>query len=1125
LPHLSVSLLGPFRATVDDRPLAGFRSSKVRALLAYLAAEPEQLHPRTVVAGLLWPDLPDQAAAANLRNALWNLRRVGREADGSSDLIVTTAGGLQLNPAAGISVDLTTFLELTSGNLHVVPGEASGPAVVRLEEAAALYRGDFLAGLTVDSAPFEQWVLLRREQIRQRLAGALRYLTAALEHSGDRERALASARRHLEIDPWDEEAHRCVMRLFALTGRRSAALAQYETCRQLLAEDLGIQPSAETQALAAAIQEGTFEEPAATWRLAGREGPAQLPVPTTRLFGRRAEMAAIGALLDGPARLVTIVGPGGIGKTRLALEIAGQHRTRFADGVAYVDLAPYASDAAVVPAMLEALNAPIERYGRVDPQVQLLDALRDRSALLLLDNFEGVLAAAPLLGAMMQAAPGVKLLVTSRAPLGLEAEHLFHLHGLEYSAWQTAEEAEHVPAVALFMEFARRARPSFALQADDLIPLRLLLQQVSGMPLALILAAAWVNVLGLAELTVEIGCSLDILQVQHRDVPERQRSMRAIFRATWERLSGRERAVCSALSVFHGGFTLDAARAVAQATPRDLLPLINCSLLSRSAAGRFTIHELLRQFAREELARSPEQQAGALERHAAYYCRFLQQREAAVKGAAVAQAVAQIGADFDNALAAVDWAAQNGRVDLLEQADVLNYYAIRQGRRMEAAAMSHKVAEKLKRLAPPLGHHVTANYLTADALFTAGAGIPGAQEALAEALEHLAEAAKQGDDIRYDEGRTLMILGQVLMREEPGRARPVLERSLRLLQEAGADYEAANVCGDLAFSYEVEADYRMAHSYAMRSLRMWEIIGDPIWIEDTRVQLAWLKLKLGQPEQATAEIRDAAARFEADGNDYFAAKAHLALGAALVTAGRFEQALVFIDQNLAYFSRQQGRAAVTAGLAEWCWAALHLGRYADVARESRQLLVAYRQVQQKTGVPRAAFLEGCAALALGQADEARPLLQASVRGSRDFGQQEQLGLALAVLGWAAQASGAWSTAAHELCEALRVALDRRLTLVAGVALPAAAVVLVNHGQKEQALEIYGLAGRDPLIARSRWITDLAGARLEEAAKELPEEVAAAAQVRGRILDLWKCVGELPQLLERAVLEGEARTAG
>lgn len=1106
MPYLSVSLLGPFRATVDDRPLAGFRSSKVRALLAYLAAEPEQLHPRTVVAGLLWPDLPDQAAAANLRNALWNLRRVGREAGVSPDLIVTAAGDLQLNPATGISIDLTTFLELTSGNLHAAPGEASGPAVERLEEAAALYRGDFLAGLTLDSAPFEQWVLLRREQIRQRLADALRYLTAALEHSGDRERALASARRRLEIDPWDEESHRSVMRLSASTGRRSAALAQYETCRQLLAEDLGIQPSAETQALAAAIQEGTFEEPAATWRLAGRGGPVQLPVPTTRLFGRQAEMAAIGALLDGPARLVTIVGPGGIGKTRLALEIAGRQRTRFADGVAYVDLAPYASDAAVVPAMLEALNAPIERYGRVEPQMQLLDALRDRSALLLLDNFEGVLAAAPLLGAMMQAAPGVKFLVTSRAPLGLEAEHLFHLHGLQYSGWRTAEEAEHVPAVALFMEFARRARPSFALQADDLGPLRVLLHQVGGMPLALILAAAWVNVLGLAELTVEIGRNLDLLQAQHRDVPERQRSMRAVLRATWERLSGRERAVGSALSVFHGGFTLDAARAVAQATPWDLLPLINCSLISRSAAGRFTNHELLRQFAREELARSPQQQAGALERHAS-------------------QAVAQIGADFDNALAAVDWAAQNGRVDLLEQADILIYYAVRQGRRMEAAAMSHEVAEKLRRLAPPLGHRVTAYYLTADAGFAAGAGIPGAQEALAEALEHLAEAAKQGDDIRYDEGRTLMVLGQVLMWEEPGRARPVLERSLQLLQEAGADYEAANVCSDLAFSYEVEADYRMAHSYAKRSLRMWEIIGDPIWIEDTRVQLAQLKLKLGQPEQATAEIRDAAARFEADGNDYRAAKTHLALGAALVTAGRFEQALALIDQGLAYFSRHQEQAAIAEGRAEWCWVALHLGRYADVARESRQVLAAYRQVQQKTGLPRAAFLEGCAALALSQADEARPLLQASVQRSRDFGQQEQLGLALAVLGWAAQASGAWSTAADELSEALRVALDRRLTLVAGVALPAAAVVLADHGQKEQALEIYGLASRDPLIARSRWITDLAGARLEEAAKELPEEVAAAAQVRGRLLDLWKCVGELPQLLERAVLEGEARTTG
>jgi predicted ATPase/DNA-binding CsgD family transcriptional regulator len=353
--------------------------------------------------------------------------------------------------------------------------------------------------------------------------------------------------------------------------------------------------------------------------LAGEEQAQQhnLPSAMTLLIGRERELAEIQKLLDRDARLISLVGPGGIGKTRLALEVARQHVGRFANGAAFANLAPLRSAEGLVPALSQALRFKPAGGGgeRRDARQQLLDYLRDKALLLVLDNFEHLQAGAPLLTDILAAAPQVTLLVTTRERLKLRVEQVYAVPGLAFSDWKTVEEAQEAPAARLFVHYGRRVRPGFALREEELEALQQIVRLVAGMPLALILASAWLELLTPSEIASEIARNLDFLAADYRDLPARQRSVRAVFETTWARLEKREQELFAAFSVFRGGFTLEAAREVAGSSLRDLLGLANRSLLARGEEGRFEVHELLRQFSAEELARSPVAVEAIRDRH------------------------------------------------------------------------------------------------------------------------------------------------------------------------------------------------------------------------------------------------------------------------------------------------------------------------------------------------------------------------------------------------------------------------------------------------------------------------------------------------------------------------------
>ncbi len=322
MARLSLSFLGPFHVTLDGQPITTFKSNKVRALLAYLAVEADRSHRREALAGLLWPDWPDRDALSNLRNALSDLRRVIGDRTTDPPFLLITRDNLQFNAASDHWLDVAALAEATRSQ-----------DLSALQTVVESLQGTFLEGFSLgDSAPFEEWALLTRERLSHQISSALHHLAATCEQRGDYERAVTFARRQLSLEPWDEEAHQQLMRALALGGQRSGALAQFENCRRMLAEELGVEPAPGTTRLYEQIKHGELAAPSpippppspstARPRFLEEEDAPELERPV--FVARERELAQLDRFLDqalaGHGRVVFVTGETGSGKTALIQE-------------------------------------------------------------------------------------------------------------------------------------------------------------------------------------------------------------------------------------------------------------------------------------------------------------------------------------------------------------------------------------------------------------------------------------------------------------------------------------------------------------------------------------------------------------------------------------------------------------------------------------------------------------------------------------------------------------------------------------------------------------------------------------------------------------------------------------
>src|SRR5512143_2786604 len=355
-----------------------------------------------------------------------------------------------------------------------------------------------------------------------------------------------------------------------------------------------------------------------------------LPILPTPLIGRQHEVEELGQLLHDPhCRLLTLVGPGGIGKTRLAIETAVHIQTIFADGVYFVPLASVSATRFIVPVIADAIGFTFQSASLIDPQLQLFNYLKEKQVLLVVDNLEHLLAepGVEVLADLLANAPRVKLLATSRESLGLQDEWAFEVQGLPIPESRYTEGSAQNTSVELFLQRARRAHVGFHATPADYPAIVRICQLVNGMPLGIELAAAWVRTLTCDEIAREIERGLDFLSVSTRDLPARHRSMRAVFDQSWKLLSEEEQTVLLRLSVFQGGFQREAAEQVAEATLAVLSTLVTKSLVRRSGAGRYDLHELIRQYAADQISKLPDALAATRARHGSYYLAYFSQAD------------------------------------------------------------------------------------------------------------------------------------------------------------------------------------------------------------------------------------------------------------------------------------------------------------------------------------------------------------------------------------------------------------------------------------------------------------------------------------------------------------------
>lgn len=602
---LRIQLLGGLHISLNGMPMTGFVSSKAQALFCYVTLNHHQPHLRATLASMFWGEMPDEDAATNLRQAIANLKRL-----------------------------LEPYIEITRQSIAFKTEEDYWLDVEAFERdhESMLYRGELLAGFNVPDAPeFDLWLSTERERLHELALSFLRAEASSFVVGDHYEEALSRLNRLLALDPLQEDAHRQLMRLHAMNGQRSAALSQYETCRDVLRRELDVEPEHETQRL--------YERVKVAQRI------VHLPSETTPLIGREAELAELQRhLADPTCHLISIIGLGGIGKTRLALRLVHQQATRTLHGAAMVNLTSITTLQAFFNMLADALHFTLSQ--ETNPRLQLLNYLREKHLLLLLDNFEQLTTlATEFVNELIRTAPEIKIVVTSREKLNVRGEWSLALHGLPYSASDADDEA--VPALALFWATARRVRGDDLLTAQSAAAVRRICQLVDGMPLAIELAAGWSMLLTCEELADEIASNLTALETTTNDTEERHRSLRAVFDHSWQLFSTREQIVLMTLSTFVAGFTRDAAEKVASAPLTILMALANKLLLRREAQGRFTIHEMTRQYLVQKLDQS-EQREHVWKAYLDYYQNFAHEAEPRLRSSEQRYVLKEIANELEN---------------------------------------------------------------------------------------------------------------------------------------------------------------------------------------------------------------------------------------------------------------------------------------------------------------------------------------------------------------------------------------------------------------------------------------------------------------------------------------------
>lgn len=857
-----------------DAPL-----DKRLALLTYLACS-ESWVSRERLSYLFWPDTSTSHARINLRQLLARTKTL-------SFTLVIDADDQRLR--WDVDSDVKAFRRAVR--------DADWPA------ALLQYRGELAAGLVADDvSEFANWLEFERSQLREaHRQAALQQAGIALA-AGRSEEAAALYERLLEQDPLDEGVMQSLLRLLVQLGAVQEARRRLQGFGIRLHAELGFAPSAATELVVAsgASQQVVLAEPLARPAGDGKTRP-RLTAPLTSFVGREGELSeTILRLSSESCRLLTLLGPGGVGKTRLALQAAQQLGTRFTHGYIAVPLAQVPSAAALPLALAAALG--LELRWLKSPLDQLIDYLAPRELLLVLDNFEHLSDSAMLVQQLLSECPKLKVLVTSRQRLRLQGEWLLPLAGLEtplppptesYSA-QTVQEALACDALVLLAARARQVEPGFTITPMSLPAAVAICRLLEGLPLGIELAAGWLRLLSLDEVRSALETSLDDLGSDAHDAVERHRTLRAAIDHSWNLLAPAEQRASRSLAVFHDGCDRAAARAVTGTSLPLLKALTEKSLLRLGEGGRYDAHPLIHRYMQERLADHPDESSRLTDAHANYYVQLLASWTGRLHGPQQPAMLEQLAPDYDNITAAWLTAIAGGwGARCLAAVEPLVLFHGIQGR---FTAGERLFASSVERLAPHFATYEQGDVLLATlkvnhAWFLAGlARFDEAVVHAQSAIELVAPARSIPVEVR-----ALNVLGSIASRRgDVVTARGFVEKGLALAESLGDQWGTALLGGQLGLLELRSGQHAEARVHFERALSINEALGNTPGIVNDLDYLGQLRLAAG-------DMAAAAANFER--------------GLALAEGSHFRLRLPYLKTQLATVKLALGQNGAAAALA------------------------------------------------------------------------------------------------------------------------------------------------------------------------------------------------------------------
>jgi predicted ATPase/DNA-binding SARP family transcriptional activator len=862
---LRAQLLGEFRVWQDDQELTPLLThlGRPKTLMKILLAYPGRVFARDELIEWLWPNLTEHVAASNLRKRISELRQVLEphlQRGSASRYILSQSSGYCFNENADYLTDTQEFSEKVRAGETLESAGQWSKAISEYEAALALAQGDLLA-----EDRYEPWALDLSREWEDRVLTLCERLADGCIRLGRYDQAREHCSRGLKRRPWSEQLYRQKMRSHYYAGQHTEAIQAFHECVQKLNEVLGVEPSQETQALSQKMLRQEMPE-------LPKVIPHNLPLALTSFIGREHEIIDIKRLFTQVGtngcsplhRLVTLTGPGGCGKTRLALEIATRISSKYADGVWLVDLAILTDPALVPQAVADALGL---RETPSRPLIEsIADHLRLHTALLLLDNSEHLIkACAELADFLLRTCPKLQILVTSREALGMLGETVWLVPPMSVPPLEPLPPPKilrEYEAVALFVERAKANQPAFSLTPENAAAVASICAHLDGIPLALELAAACTSVLSMQQIVDRLNDRFTLLTAGDRTAPRHQQTLRATLDWSYSLLSNFERVLLQRLSVFVGDFTLEAAESVciwqklkSQSAIKLLTQLVDKSLVmaeTQDREARYRLLETVRQYAQEKLVAARESKR-ILERHLSFYLDMAEQAESHLQGPSQAFWLVRLESEHPNLRAALDYSAQSYPEFQLRLAVALRrFWSVRghwsEGRRQlsEAlvknqdarGALQAKALVAIGNLARDQGDFESARALYEESLTLSKETAD--RRGIAESLHHLGQIAHDRGDHAlarsyYEQsltirreledkpglGASLQNLGLLAFNQgDYAAARSFQEESLRLRRERGDLWGIAASLHSLGMVAQHQGDAVAARSYYEQSLEI-----------------------------------------------------------------------------------------------------------------------------------------------------------------------------------------------------------------------------------------------------------------------------------------------------------------